>query len=77
MTSQQRAAPRRVPPRGSTGEGEPGPPCQHLHIDSMKYDHANTHTHTHTHTHTDRHREGDILTPVSVYVGTCDLPSAL
>ncbi len=45
VTSQQRAAERRAPLQGSTGEEEAGPPCQHSHIDSMKYDHANTLTH--------------------------------
>lgn len=35
-TSRRRAAARRAPPRASTGEGEDGPPCQHLHTDSER-----------------------------------------
>lgn len=68
VMSQQRAAERQVPPQGSTGEGEPGPPCQHLHTDATKYYHANT------------HRERDTFVHHSVDVETfnChDLPGAL
>lgn len=65
VTILRRATQRRAPPQASTGEGEGGPPCQHLHTDSMKYHHVNTHT----------CREGDTLTPVSVDVGTYDSSS--
>lgn len=71
VTIQQRATERQAPPQGSTGEGEPGPPCQHLHIDFMNYYHSNTHTHTH------RRREGNTWSPLNVNVGTFALPGAL
>lgn len=70
VTSQLRAAQRRVLPQGSTGEGEPGPPCQHLHIDSMKH-HDTMQTH-HTQTEGGRHTLVSILGRVTRLV-TCPL----